>query len=271
MPELPEVEVVRRGLEKILQHQPHLTEIQLHRPDLRDPIPVDLVKSLKGAQILAVDRRAKYLLFHTTKGFLLSHLGMTGTWRCLSSDEKLRKHDHVSLCFEGNLQLVYHDPRRFGYLDFAKDPTTHAKLIKLGPEPFDDAFSAEYLRQKIKSKKSTIKSAIMDQAIVVGVGNIYASEALFLAGIRPQKKAYLVSSLSCRMLVEKIRWVLAKAIESGGSSISDFKGADAQGGYFQTQFQVYDRKGLKCVRCRALIRETRIAGRSSFWCPRCQK
>lgn len=270
MPELPEVEVVRQGLEKILEHHPVLEKVQLMRSDLREPIPAKKINTLLGEKVLAVERRAKYLLLWTSKGAMLSHLGMTGTWRVAPpGDERL--HDHIYLHFSGNLRLAYRDPRRFGYFDFVQDPALHPKLRELGPEPLSKEFTGDSLWQSLRGKRVALKVAIMDQKIVVGVGNIYASEALFAAGIKPTLAAEKLSRERAVVFVREIQRVLKESIRKGGSSISDFTQASGESGYFQTSFKVYGREGAPCVVCKQQIRAKVLGGRNTFWCSHCQK
>lgn len=271
MPELPEVEVVRRGLQEILKDQPTLEKVELLRPDLREPMPLKKLKTLVGEKIISIERRAKYLLIWTPRGGMLSHLGMTGTWRVAKPGEE-RLHDHIYLHFSGNLRLAYRDPRRFGYFDFVQKPeSSHPKLKDLGPEPLSPAFTGESLWQSLRKKKTSIKVAIMDQAVVVGVGNIYASEALFAAGIRPQRIAEKVTKAEAHLLVQEVKKILELSIEQGGSSISDFAQASGESGYFQNRFQVYGREAEPCVTCGQQVRAKILGGRNTFWCPRCQK
>lgn len=270
MPELPEVEVVRRGLEEILKDNPTLKKVELKRPDLREPIPAKKISTLVGESVVAIERRAKYLLFWTPKGAMLSHLGMTGTWRVAPpGDERL--HDHIYLHFSGNLRLAYRDPRRFGCFDFVRNPLEHPKLKDLGPEPLGGEFTGESLWQSLRGKDVSLKVAIMDQKIVVGVGNIYASEALFAAKIKPTLPASKLSRERADQLVEKIKDILRLSIEKGGSSISDFAQANGQSGYFQTTFRVYGRAGEACVVCGQQVKSKVLGGRNTFWCARCQK
>ncbi|MEN0058308.1 MAG: bifunctional DNA-formamidopyrimidine glycosylase/DNA-(apurinic or apyrimidinic site) lyase [Bdellovibrio sp.] len=272
MPELPEVEVVKQGLEQILKEQPTLKKVELMRPDLREPIPLKKLNKLVGEPVTSVSRRAKYLQIWTPKGGLLSHLGMTGTWRVAAPGEE-RAHDHVYLHFVGGLRLAYRDPRRFGYLDYiGPDETlTHPKLRALGPEPLSSDFNGEVLWEKLQERSSAVKVAIMDQKVVVGVGNIYASEALHAAGIRPVLPAHKVSRARADILATEIKKILTLAIESGGSSISDFAQADGQSGYFQTNFRVYAREGEACPSCGRAVKSQILGGRNTFWCSHCQK
>lgn len=270
MPELPEVEVVRRGLEKILKEQPTLQKVELKRADLREPIPAKKLSTLVGEKLLSVERRAKYLLLWTKKGAMLSHLGMTGTWRVAGPGEE-RDHDHIYLHFSGNLRLAYRDPRRFGCFDFVQNPQEHPKLKDLGPEPLSSAFTGLELWQRLRGKSVALKVALMDQKVVVGVGNIYASEALFAAGIKPTLAAGKLSREKADVLVDEIKKILSQSIEAGGSSISDFAHASGESGYFQTSLRVYDRAGEPCVKCRQPVRSKVLGGRNTFWCSRCQK
>lgn len=270
MPELPEVEVVRRGLAEILKDHPVLKKIQLTRPDLREPIPIKKLRKLEGESLLSVERRAKYLLLWTARGAMLSHLGMTGTWRVAKPGEE-RDHDHIYLHFAGGLRLAYRDPRRFGCFDYVSDPGVHPKLKDLGPEPLDEAFNGLALWEKLRGKNTALKVTLMDQKVVVGVGNIYASEALFAAGIKPHLQAQKLSRDRASVLVAEIKKILTRSIEVGGSSISDFAQASGESGYFQTTFRVYGREGQACVSCGQQIKARVLGGRNTFWCVRCQK
>ena len=270
MPELPEVETVRKDLEKILKDQPILVQVKLLRPDLREKMPAKEIQKMVGQRILRVERRAKYLLLWTAKGALLSHLGMTGTWReAAEGDERL--HDHIYLYFEGGLRLAFRDPRRFGIFDVVLDIHDHKKLNHLGPEPLSPEFTGESLWKSLRKKETALKVALMDQKIVVGVGNIYANEALFAAGLRPQKKASALTREQADKLVAQIKKILVRAIAAGGSSISDFAHTSGGSGYFQNSFLVYDREGEKCVVCKTPIKAINLGGRSTFWCSKCQK
>lgn len=272
MPELPEVETVRKGLAEVLKDHPVIVKIELNRKDLRDPIPVKKVQALVGEEIMAVERRAKYLLLKTPAGSLLSHLGMTGTWRvAIPGDE--RNHDHIYLHFSGGLRLAYRDPRRFGCFDFVAlgQELKHPKLRSLGFEPLSDSFTGEVLWQRLRGKRLAIKVAIMDQKIVVGVGNIYASEALFRAGIRPTAKSAKLSREKCERLALVIKEILLEAIAAGGSSISDYEQFTGESGHFQKGFRVYGREGEKCVVCNTMISSKFLGQRSTYWCSNCQK
>jgi formamidopyrimidine-DNA glycosylase len=277
MPELPEVEVVRRGLEKILlapstSQTLRIEKIECLRADLRGPIPRQALQRLEGARVLAVHRRAKYLLIETDKGGILSHLGMTGTWRVAPPGEE-KDHDHIYLHLSSGVRLAYRDPRRFGLFETydVQRQKSHPRLKNLGPEPFDALFSGDFLWQFFRGKKTTVKAAIMNQECVVGVGNIYASEALFLAGISPLRKAQRISRDESEKIVQSIRETLQTAIDAGGSSISDFYSFDGESGEFQNTHAVYARDGELCRKCDSKIRARVISGRSTYWCPSCQK
>jgi formamidopyrimidine-DNA glycosylase len=277
MPELPEVEVVKRGFEKALADRSGavlITRFEFLRKDLRDVIPVKKFEKLQGSQLLKIARRAKYLIFTTNLGEFISHLGMTGSWRRQSSIGDQRPHDHIRIHFlvDGiSESWVYHDPRRFGIFDFLDGKTQAQRLGHLGPEPLLEQFTGEYLWQSLRQRSSAIKTAIMDQKVVVGVGNIYASEALFQAGIRPSLRAQKITQIQAQKLVAAIKKTLLQAIEAGGSTISDFKSTENQSGYFQAQHQVYGRAGEECRVCGSRIKVAVTAGRSTFWCLRCQR
>jgi|SRR6185312_16644448 len=279
MPELPEVEVVRRGLEKLLFGKAHLSgglplieKIEFLRRDLRDPMPIKALKRLEGAQILAIHRRAKYLLIETDRGGILSHLGMTGTWREAPVGTE-KDHDHIYLYLSTGVRLAYRDPRRFGIFETydVRQQSQSPRLKNLGPEPFDALFSGAFLTKFFSGKKATVKAVLMDQRCVVGVGNIYASEVLFKARISPLRKAGRITSEQSEVIVQTIRKTLQTAIDQGGSSISDFYSFNGQSGKFQNSHEVYDRSGEPCRKCGTKIRSKVIAGRSTYWCPTCQK
>ncbi|MEZ0392181.1 MAG: bifunctional DNA-formamidopyrimidine glycosylase/DNA-(apurinic or apyrimidinic site) lyase [Pseudobdellovibrionaceae bacterium] len=271
MPELPEVETVKRELAALIADHPRIERFEFLRKDLRDPMPIRRLQALCGARILAITRRAKYLLIETEKGGILSHLGMTGTWRVAGPGEELL-HDHIYLYLSSGLRLAFRDPRRFGIFETydLRELNRSPRLKSLGVEPLSDEFSAEYLFKKLKTKKAPLKTALMDQKLVVGVGNIYASEALFRAGIKPQKRSDRITKEQAQRLVESIRSVLQESIDKGGSSISDFLGTQGSEGSYQDSHQVYDRKGEMCVICSTPIKHSVMAGRSTYWCPSCQ-
>lgn len=276
MPELPEVEHVKRQLGDLIGLPRRVKTLQYFRKDLRFPLPTTLRKTLPGKELVAIERRAKYLLFKFSDGWMLSHLGMSGAWRELPTDEAKIVHDHVMLEFDNGLRLIFNDPRRFGFIDWVQDQTSHVRLKHLGPEPFDSKFSGEMLFKNLRKRQAPIKAMIMDQRLVVGVGNIYASEALFRARVRPSRAAGKVTLDECTRLAEEIRIVLQAAIDAGGSTIRTYKSADGSKGSFQHRFSVYGREGEDCLVCKASGRKTKISmkvigGRSTFWCSKCQK
>jgi formamidopyrimidine-DNA glycosylase len=270
MPELPEVEVVRRDLAEELKAHPKIVKFRFNRKDLRFELPLRRLAKLEGSRIIAIHRRAKYLIFKTEKGSFLSHLGMTGHWRFEAGPLSQQKHDHVVLELSDSRFLVYQDPRRFGFIDIVEGENSKY-FLHLGPEPLSDSFSGRYLYEITRSKSQAIKTLIMDQKFVVGVGNIYASESLFLSGIRPNKASKKMTLLQCESLYNNIVETLAKAIDAGGSSIKDFRSTDGRGGRYQKSFKVYGREGENCRCGVAKIRSAVIGGRNSFWCPACQK
>ena len=273
MPELPEVETVRKGLENILHFPAEISRVRSSSKPLRFQYPRGLKQKLAGAKILKISRRAKYLIFDLGEKSLICHLGMTGNWR---EDDKFipKNHDHFNIQFSDGMSLVYNDVRRFGYLDLlpSKDLNESRWFSKLGPEPFvSEGLSVDWMKAKLKGRTASIKSLIMNQEVVVGVGNIYASEALFLAGIFPKKPAGKLTSKRIGELVDAIEKVIQSAISSGGSTIRDFKNAGGSQGYFQTQLNVYGRAGQLCRKCDSPIQSAVVAGRSTFWCSKCQK
>lgn len=272
MPELPEVETVRRGLLELLGKRSRIESVAIRQRQLRYPVPRSITR-LNGQRIRDITRRAKYLIWDCDGVFLLNHLGMTGSWRLLADGEAPGKHDHCILSINKQRRLVYRDPRRFGMLDLCTDAVfNHERLCRLGPEPLDtEHFHVDYLHQICKTRKAAIKQVIMDQAVVVGVGNIYASESLFRAGIRPGNAAKSVSKKRLTALVDAIRAILGAAIEAGGSTISDFKQAGGSDGYFQHQFKVYERADAPCVQCGKAIKHGVHGQRSTYWCATCQR
>jgi len=270
MPELPEVEVTRRGIAPMLAGR-RLTGAVMRVPALRYPLPVALAERIGRRELLAIDRRGKYLLFDFGAGSLLLHLGMSGSLRLVPPGQPVQKHDHVDLVF-GELALRLHDPRRFGALLWLEgDALEHPLLANLGIEPLERRFTAQWLTAALEGRKTPIKPALMDARLVVGIGNIYASESLFLAGIDPRRAAGRVSSERLGLLVPAIRKTLRAAIAAGGSSLRDFSHADGGFGCFQMRHRVYDREGLPCATCGGPVRAIRQAQRSTYFCPRCQR
>jgi formamidopyrimidine-DNA glycosylase len=272
MPELPEVETVRAGLELLLADAT-IARVELRRRDLRAAIPARLPTVLAGQRVLAVRRRAKYLLIDTSNGTLLCHLGMTGTWRLAPAGSE-RDHDHCYLHLSDGRRLAFRDPRRFGLLDLIMpgQEARHRRLKLLGVEPLDAAaFNDDFLVAACRGRRQAIKSVIMDQAMVVGVGNIYAQEALFRSGLNPKRPAGRIPRAALAALVDAIRVILCEAIRAGGSTISDFRQAGGGSGYFQTSFRVYGRAGEPCSICATTLLGGVVGGRGTTWCRRCQR
>jgi len=272
LPELPEVETTRRGVAPLLASR-RLESVEIRDGRLR--WPVALPPDLPGQRLGAVDRRAKYLLFRFDRGTLILHLGMSGSLRVLPADAPLLKHDHVVFHFQGGSTLRFHDPRRFGSIHWSPGVpdavNDHWLIAHLGPEPFDPAFDGRYLKARARGRRVAVKSFLMDSRIVVGVGNIYANEALFLAGIRPSVPAGRVSLAGYEHLADRIREVLGAAIEMGGTTLRDFVNQDGNPGYFKQVLNVYDRAGEACRVCGHVLKDLRLGGRATVFCPKCQK
>lgn len=269
MPELPEVETVKRGLAESITGLV-IKRVEVLQAQLRFPIPDTFADCVTGQTVRCLSRRGKYLLCQLDDGYLLCHLGMSGSVWVHGHDYQRVKHDHVLVHFHGDRLLRYHDPRRFGMLDFCRNPESHRLLQHLGPEPLGDAFSSDYLYQSTRRRKSAIKTHVMNSRVVVGVGNIYAGESLFHAGIHPATPAAQLTEKDCDRLVSAIVMVLSRAIEAGGSSIRDFVSSDGKPGYFQQELYVYGRDGQACRRCESILQLTRLNNRSSVYCPSCQ-
>ena len=270
MPELPEVETTRLGI------APHVidrrvTRVVLRRPDLRWPIPPAIADELPGQHISAVHRRAKYLLLEAQTGSALLHLGMSGMLRVLPAQMPAARHDHVDLLLDSGKLLRLTDPRRFGCLLWQPLGSTHELLAGLGPEPLSGDFDGNHLWRLSRGRKAPVKTFLMDQATVVGVGNIYAAEALFRAGIHPLRAAGKVSRERYARLAEAIKAILAHAIARGGTTLRDFLNPDGAPGYFEQELFVYGRDGEPCRQCGALIHTLRLGNRASCYCPRCQR
>lgn len=271
MPELPEVETTRKGLAPHIEGS-KVAQVTVRQASLRWPVPSDLGAKLEGRVIQSIQRRGKYLLFNNTQGTLIGHLGMSGSMRICGPNSEIKKHDHVDIRMANGNILRYHDPRRFGFLLWTEeDPLQHKMLSKLGPEPLSEQFTGTLLHQLSRKRKVPIKNFIMDSSVVVGVGNIYASESLFSAGIRPSRQAGKVSLAAYEQLADIIRRVLARSIEQGGTTLKDFVNSDGQPGYFAQQLNVYGRAGKACPLCQARIKSKIIGQRNSFYCPSCQK
>jgi formamidopyrimidine-DNA glycosylase len=269
MPELPEVEVCRLGITPHILNE-EVSDVIVRHWQLRWPIPTE-VTQLTGQKVLSVNRRSKYLMIEFSTGTLLLHLGMSGTIRVIERSTPVIKHDHFDLVFKQGVALRLNDPRRFGavlWLAGNQDPDNI--LGKLGPEPLTDDFNADYLFEKGKGRKVPIKTFIMNNDVVVGVGNIYANEALFKAGIRPTALAGKVTKKRLYLLTQEIKTVLEKAILQGGTTLKDFTQADGKPGYFAQSLNVYGRAGKKCVQCETILEEVRQSNRSSVFCPICQ-
>ncbi len=271
MPELPEVETVRRGLDRALAGK-RLTHATVHEPRLRWPIPAAQKGDLEGNILEKIERRSKYLLFRFERGTLLAHLGMTGSFWVYKTEPPARKtHDHVEWQFDDGTLVRYNDPRRFGSLHWLQGENSHALLDALGPEPLTDEFSGKTLHDAFRTRAAPIKAAIMDNHVVVGVGNIYANESLFRAGIHPNRPAKRVSAARCDGLANTIKTLLTEAIEAGGSTLRDFVNSEGEPGAFQLRYFVYAREGAPCKICGAEIKLMRHSGRATFYCTQCQR
>lgn len=277
MPELPEVETVRRGLEPVLTGKVIARAI-VRRPDLRWPFPENMAKRLTGQTVLRLRRRSKYILADLSSDeTLLVHLGMSGRMLLHAPGDKVEtgRHDHVELQTETGARVVFNDPRRFGAMDLLPTQTAeaHRLLASLGPEPLGNDFSETTLTERLKGRRTPIKSALLDQRNVAGLGNIYVCEALWRAGISPKRLAGDISAARIAELVPHIRETLLDAIAAGGSSLRDYRQADGELGYFQHAFRVYGREGEPCLRegCGGTVKRIVQSGRSSFYCPKCQR
>ncbi|MDN5873463.1 MAG: bifunctional DNA-formamidopyrimidine glycosylase/DNA-(apurinic or apyrimidinic site) lyase [Sinobacteraceae bacterium] len=271
MPELPEVETVRRGLEPLVQGR-RVVRVDVYQPQLRQPVPADLDLRLKNQKVTRLWRRGKYLLIAIGSETLLLHLGMSGRLRVLDENTARGLHDHIDIHLEGGRTLRFHDPRRFGLVLLCeRGSMDHPLLSKIGPEPLETPFNGDYLHRLSRGRKAAIKNFLMDSHVVAGVGNIYASEALFVAGIRPSRAAGRISRIRYANLAWAVRTTLEKAIAAGGTTLRDFIGVDGEAGYFKQQLFVYGRAGESCLRCGSKLKQQRIGQRSSFYCGRCQR
>jgi formamidopyrimidine-DNA glycosylase len=271
VPELPEVETTRRGIEPHVVGR-QIVRLQIHEPRLRWPVDRSVEKTLAGTSIRGAGRRAKYLLLKTDAGTLILHLGMSGSLRVLPASEPRLAHDHVDIELDSGQTLRFNDPRRFGSLFFTSaDPALHPLLKPLAPEPLEDSFDAAYLWRITRRRSVAIKQLIMNSRLVVGVGNIYASEALFRARIRPRRAARSLSRGECARLVRAIKATLTMAIKVGGTTLRDYVGADGNPGYFRQKLYVYERAGRPCRVCRRPVRQLTQGQRSTYWCADCQK
>lgn len=283
MPELPEVETVKRGLEEFIINE-SIKEVYLSKFNLRFPWPKDFVSKIVGKKIISIKRRAKYIIIGLSDNYsIIAHLGMSGSYKVLKKGEVqdyiILKHDHLIIDLD-NFKIVYNDPRRFGYIDLTnQDPETHKFLSSLGPEPLSNYFNADNLAETLLNKNKPIKNTLLDQNIVSGLGNIYVCEALFRSKINPKKNcSKLVTSKgkprkNLILLVKKINEVIKEAIEAGGSSLRDFSNTSGKMGYFQSSFNVYNRENEKCLlgSCNGVVKRIIQSGRSTFFCSKCQK
>ena len=269
MPELPEVETTRKGLEPLITDR-KIISAHIYKKKLRWDIPTHLKKILKSQKILKISRRAKYLLFHFDFGQLVMHLGMSGSISVVNSFEPLRKHDHFELKLDNSKSLRFHDPRRFGSILWQNPNQSLALLENLGPEPLSYEFDEDSLFSSSIGKSRNIKSFIMDSNVVVGVGNIYASESLFLAGISPKREAGKTSKERYKVLTNSIKNVLTDAINNGGTTLNDFSNVDGNPGYFSQVLNVYGRENMSCLRCSGKIKRIIQNQRATYYCPKCQ-
>ena len=271
MPELPEVETTRRGILPVLKNQ-RITEVVVRNPQLRWPVQPEFSARLIGQHILDVRRRAKYLLVQLERGTVIWHLGMSGSLRVLPAGTAPQVHDHIDVLLESGRMLRFNDPRRFGCALWTGDnPAEHELIGHLGPEPLDQAFNAEYLAAKARGRSVSVKQFIMNAEVVVGVGNIYASEALFRAGIRPRRSAGRIKRDEIQRLVEAIKQVLADAIRVGGTTLRDYVNANGSPGYFRQKLFVYERADQPCRRCKTPIKHLVQGNRSTYYCVKCQR
>ncbi len=271
MPELPEVETTCRGIAPHIEGK-IIQQVIIRQPQLRWRVPESLDQILSGLSVLSVSRRAKYLLFATSAGTMLVHLGMSGSLRIITTGQEAVKHDHIDFIFNDHLIMRYNDPRRFGAVLWTSGVVTDHPLLKdLGPEPLLEDFNGKLLYALSRQRKTPIKSFIMDSHIVVGVGNIYANEALFMAGILPSRQSGKVSLVRYQKLADCIRLILLNAIQQGGTTLRDFVNEAGNPGYFKQQLKVYGRKGLPCISCQQALTEIRLSNRSTVFCAKCQR
>jgi len=271
MPELPEVETTRRGIAPYVEGK-RVERVVVRQAKLRLPVSGEISEELPGRTILRAERRGKYLLLRIERGAVILHLGMSGNLRLVPASNPPGKHDHLDIVLETGLALRFTDPRRFGLaLWTGEEPLIHPLLVGLGPEPLENGFTGYYLFQASRGRAVAVKQFIMDGHVVAGVGNIYANEALFRAGIHPGRSAGAISKARFRRLVEALRAVLGEAIDQGGTSLRDFREGEGKPGYFALSLDVYGRGGEPCRRCGATIQATRQGGRSTYFCGRCQR
>jgi formamidopyrimidine-DNA glycosylase len=270
MPELPEVETTRIGIAPYVLGET-VGDVIIRDGRLRWPVPGQFRKTFTGATIRKLSRRGKYLLFHTDRGCMILHLGMSGSLRILTFDTPAEKHDHVDVVFASGSRLRFRDPRRFGCILWTtEDPALHPLLSGLGPEPLDNELNGDYLFRKSRNRVQSVKTFIMDSRIVVGVGNIYANESLFASGIHPKRKAGRITKERYEKLSASIKKVLKQALGKGGTTLRDFVNGQGEPGYFRHELQVYDRANEPCVKCRSPVKVSRLGQRSTFYCSHCQ-
>lgn len=270
MPELPEVEITKRGIEPWVLDKT-MSQAEVRNSSLRWKVPDDLNQKVKSQKIVSLKRRGKYILAElSNQQNLIIHLGMSGSLRVIKNAQAPEKHDHVIFHLQNGVELRFNDPRRFGCILLTNDIQNHALIKNMGPEPLTTEFNGQYLKSLAKNKTQAVKNFIMDGKVVVGVGNIYACESLFAAGIHPKRAASKVSLQKYEQLVEEIKKVLSQAIESGGTTLRDFVNSEGKPGYFAQQLKVYGRKGEDCFNCQSPIAQITLGQRSSFYCKKCQ-
>ncbi len=270
MPELPEVETTRLGLAPRVVGR-RIRDVVVREPRLRWPVPRTLAARLRGTRVDAIERRGKYLLFDCGRTHLLVHLGMSGTLVATPGGQPAGRHDHVDIVLDDGTTLRFHDPRRFGAVLCVDDPGTHVLLAGLGPEPFGPGFTGEAMHARACGRRVPVKQFLMDSRVVTGIGNIYANEALFAAGIHPLRAAGRLSRHRFDALVAAVRATLTRALKAGGSTLRDYVGGDGAPGHFQLEYAVYGREGQPCPACGSPVRAARQSGRSTFYCARCQR
>ncbi|MFQ5548916.1 MAG: bifunctional DNA-formamidopyrimidine glycosylase/DNA-(apurinic or apyrimidinic site) lyase [Woeseia sp.] len=270
MPELPEVETSRRGIAPWIEDQ-RVSGVVVRQHRLRWPVARELEKMLPGQKVRSLGRRAKYLLIGTDAGTAMLHLGMSGSVRIIDAGTPAGAHDHVDIELASGKALRFRDPRRFGSLLWADDPDQHRLLRNLGPEPLEEAFGGKYLRKAARGRRVSIKQFLMNARVVVGIGNIYANESLFVARVHPQRQAGRIALRRMELLAEAVKTVLRRAIESGGTTLRDFHGGDGEPGYFRQQLEVYGRDGAPCLRCRRPISVIVLGQRATYYCKNCQR
>ena len=268
MPELPEVETSVQAIQEFSNQ--NIESIEIYNPNLRWKVDCKAFKNLSGLKVSKIDRRAKYIIFHLNHSQILIHLGMTGTLRIAKKESNFyKKHDHIEFIFDDE-KIIYNDPRRFGSLHATKNVNDHKLIAGLGPEPLSNNFNAEYLLTRCKKSKSNIKTLIMNQKNVVGIGNIYACESLYLSKINPKKNSHNLNLQECKRIVDSAKKVLNEAIKVGGTTLKDFYSADGSPGYFKIKLNVYGREGQKCKKCKGEVVKVTINQRATFYCSSCQ-